>query len=86
MCDWLFEAGHTRRTDESNRLCRAQSAGMRKQFGSDMKPLQAGLAAKTAVWSMDLACSGFGGNDSVLDGALGFFHSMEIWNLRKAVY
>ncbi|USD83257.1 MmgE/PrpD family protein [Bacillus safensis] len=51
----------------------AQSAGMRKQFGSDMKPLQAGLAAKTAVWSMDLACSGFGGNDSVLDGALGFF-------------
>ncbi|MGE1144672.1 MmgE/PrpD family protein [Bacillus pumilus] len=51
----------------------AQSAGMRKQFGSDMKPLQAGLAAKTAVSSMDLACSGFGGNDSVLDGALGFF-------------
>lgn len=51
----------------------AQSAGMRKQFGSDMKPLQAGLAAKTAVWSIDLACSGFGGNDSVLDGALGFF-------------
>lgn len=51
----------------------AQSAGMRKQFGSDMKPLQAGLAAKTAVWSMDLACSGFGGNDSALDGALGFF-------------
>ncbi|MCY1119608.1 MmgE/PrpD family protein [Bacillus safensis] len=51
----------------------AQSAGMRKQFGSDMKPLQAGLAAKTAIWSMDLACSGFGGNDSVLDGALGFF-------------
>ncbi|QKN76575.1 MmgE/PrpD family protein [Bacillus pumilus] len=51
----------------------AQSAGMRKQFGSDMKPLQAGLAAKTAVWSMDLACSGFGGNKSVLDGTLGFF-------------
>ncbi|MER3125367.1 MmgE/PrpD family protein [Bacillus pumilus] len=51
----------------------AQSAGIRKQFGSDMKPLQAGLAAKTAVWSMDLACSGFGGNESVLDGALGFF-------------
>ncbi|QLI79449.1 MmgE/PrpD family protein [Bacillus pumilus] len=51
----------------------AQSAGMRKQFGSDMKPLQAGLAAKTAVSSMDLACSGFGGNESVLDGALGFF-------------
>ncbi|MEH3001572.1 MmgE/PrpD family protein [Bacillus pumilus] len=51
----------------------AQSAGMRKQFGSDMKPLQAGLAAKTAVWSMDLACSGFGGNESVLDGTLGFF-------------
>ncbi|PRR89287.1 MULTISPECIES: MmgE/PrpD family protein [unclassified Bacillus (in: firmicutes)] len=51
----------------------AQSAGMRKQFGSDMKPLQAGLAAKTAVWSMDLASSGFGGSESVLDGALGFF-------------
>ncbi|WP_368197772.1 MmgE/PrpD family protein [Bacillus pumilus] len=51
----------------------AQSAGMRKQFGSDMKPLQAGLAAKTAVWSMDLACSGFGGNEAVLDGTLGFF-------------
>ncbi|UUD43119.1 MmgE/PrpD family protein [Bacillus pumilus] len=51
----------------------AQSSGMRKQFGSDMKPLQAGLAAKTAVWSMDLACSGFGGNESVLDGENGFF-------------
>ncbi|PCK23062.1 hypothetical protein CEY02_01955 [Bacillus pumilus] len=51
----------------------AQSAGMRKQFGTDMKPLQAGLAAKTAVWSMDVACSGFGGSDSVLDGENGFF-------------
>ncbi|MEW4193968.1 MmgE/PrpD family protein [Bacillus altitudinis] len=51
----------------------AQSAGMRKQFGTDMKPLQAGLAAQTAVWSMDLACSGFGGSESVLDGELGFF-------------
>ncbi|MBS9752319.1 MmgE/PrpD family protein, partial [Pseudomonas aeruginosa] len=51
----------------------AQSAGMRKQFGTDMKPLQAGLAAKTAVWSIDLACSGFGGSESLLDGELGFF-------------
>ncbi|MGE6632022.1 MmgE/PrpD family protein [Bacillus sp. NPDC077027] len=52
----------------------AQSAGMRKQFGTDMKPLQAGLAAKTAVYSMDLALSGFGGNQTVLDGELGFFN------------
>ncbi|OLP65639.1 hypothetical protein BACPU_12570 [Bacillus pumilus] len=51
----------------------AQSAGMRKQFGTEMKPLQAGLAAKTAVWSMDLACSGFGGSDTALDGDTGFF-------------
>ncbi|MEI4790828.1 MmgE/PrpD family protein [Bacillus sp. FJAT-53060] len=51
----------------------AQSAGMRKQFGTHMKPLQAGLAAKTAVWSMDVACLGFGGSDSVLDGENGFF-------------
>ncbi|MGX9291968.1 MmgE/PrpD family protein [Bacillus sp. A015] len=51
----------------------AQSAGIRKQFGTDMKPLQAGIAAKTAVWSMDLACTGFGGSDSVLDGENGFF-------------
>ncbi|ATH92886.1 hypothetical protein ACH95_20930 [Bacillus glycinifermentans] len=51
----------------------SQSAGMRVQFGTEMKPLHAGHAARSGLFAVKLAQSGFGGSDAALDGELGFF-------------
>ena len=51
----------------------SQSAGMRVQFGTEMKPLHAGLAAQSGLFAVKLAQAGFGGSNAALDGELGFF-------------
>ncbi|HCQ8415914.1 TPA: MmgE/PrpD family protein [Klebsiella michiganensis] len=52
-------------------LAATQSAGLRAQFGSDVKPLHAGLAAQTAVIATQLTLAGFHGQaDNVLDSFL----------------
>jgi 2-methylcitrate dehydratase PrpD len=49
-------------------IATTQSAGLRAQFGSDVKPLHAGLAAQTAVIATQLTLAGFHGQpDNVLD-------------------
>ncbi|NTU25687.1 MmgE/PrpD family protein [Bacillus tequilensis] len=50
-----------------------QSAGMRVQFGTEMKPLHAGLAAQAGLLAVKLAQSEFGGTRTALDGETGFF-------------
>lgn len=50
-----------------------QSAGMRVQFGTEMKPLHAGLAAQAGLLAVKLAQSEFGGSRTALDGETGFF-------------
>ncbi|MCI4214398.1 MmgE/PrpD family protein [Dickeya dianthicola] len=52
-------------------LAASQAAGLRAQFGSAMKPLHAGLAARAGLSAVQLASAGFHGNhDTVLDAFL----------------
>lgn len=51
----------------------SQAGGLRVHFGTETKPLHAGLAAAGAVRSIQLAAEGFQASDSALDGGTGFF-------------
>lgn len=53
-------------------LAATQSAGLRAQFGSQAKPLHAGLAARAGLQSVDFAAAGLRGNADVLDAERGF--------------
>lgn len=53
-------------------LAATQSSGLRVQFGSDGKPLHAGLAARNGLLSALLARSGFQGATAALDGPNGY--------------
>ncbi|MGL5363692.1 MAG: MmgE/PrpD family protein [Bosea sp. (in: a-proteobacteria)] len=48
------------------------ASGSKVQFGSEMKPVHAGLAARNGVLAMRLANQGIGVSDDVFDGAWGF--------------
>jgi len=54
-------------------LAATQSAGLRLQFGSEAKPLHAGLAARAGVFAAELAAAGLQGSPQALDGPVGFF-------------
>ncbi|WP_051248496.1 MmgE/PrpD family protein [Inquilinus limosus] len=64
----LDEAGTARALG----LATTQSAGLRLQFGSDAKPLHAGLAARAGLFATRLALAGFGAADDAFDGPIGF--------------
>jgi 2-methylcitrate dehydratase PrpD len=50
-----------------------QASGLRAQFGTEAKPLHAGLAAHASLLSVKLAEENFGGTQQALDGKIGFF-------------
>ncbi|WP_432775562.1 MmgE/PrpD family protein [Brevibacillus gelatini] len=50
-----------------------QASGLRAQFGTETKPLHAGLAAQSALLAVRLAEADFGGSSQALDGKHGFF-------------
>ncbi|SFM47483.1 MmgE/PrpD family protein [Methylobacterium pseudosasicola] len=52
-----------------------QAAGLRLQFGSDAKPLHAGLAARNGLVAARLAEAGLSGADDCLDGENGFLQA-----------
>ncbi|MGQ7938598.1 MmgE/PrpD family protein [Paraburkholderia sp. D1E] len=54
-------------------LAATQSAGLRLQFGSEAKPLHAGLAARAGLFAAELAAAGLQGSSEALDGPIGFF-------------
>ncbi|MFM0369326.1 MmgE/PrpD family protein [Paraburkholderia aspalathi] len=54
-------------------LAATQSAGLRLQFGSEAKPLHAGLAARAGLFAAELAAAGLQGSAEALDGPVGFF-------------
>ncbi|GIP31989.1 MmgE/PrpD family protein [Paenibacillus sp. J2TS4] len=54
-------------------LATTQASGLRVHFGTETKPLHAGLAASSAVRSLLLADVDFQSNRTSLDGNLGFF-------------
>lgn len=49
-------------TQQSLGLAATQAAGLRAQFGTDAKPLHAGLAARAGLTAVKLAFAGFAGN------------------------
>lgn len=51
----------------------SQAGGLRVHFGTETKPLHAGLAAAGAVRSIQLAAEDFQASTSALDGNTGFF-------------
>ncbi len=53
-------------------IAATQAAGLRLQFGSEVKPLHAGLAARAGVLAVQLAQAGLVGNDAFLDGRMSF--------------
>ncbi|SFE54419.1 MmgE/PrpD family protein [Trichococcus pasteurii] len=52
----------------------SQASGLRVQFGTEMKPLHAGLAAQQAVQSIEWTQQDFHGTEMALDSAIGFLH------------
>ncbi|MGP7816715.1 MmgE/PrpD family protein [Niallia sp. 01092] len=50
-----------------------QASGLRFQFGTETKPLHAGLAAQAALQSIDFIEIGLSGSLTGLDGRVGFF-------------
>ncbi|OUM94773.1 MAG: hypothetical protein A9Z00_00960 [Thermobacillus sp. ZCTH02-B1] len=54
-------------------LAATQAAGLRVHFGTETKPLHAGLAAAAAVRALRLAEAGVQASRASLDGRLGFF-------------
>ncbi|MBU9684057.1 MmgE/PrpD family protein [Burkholderia gladioli] len=53
-------------------IAATQSAGLRLQFGSEIKPLHAGLAARAGLFASELAAAGLAGAPAALDGPGGF--------------
>lgn len=53
-------------------LAATQSAGLRVQFGTDAKPLHAGLAARAGLLAVHLAEAGLAGAPTFADGPIGF--------------
>ena len=53
-------------------LALTQASGYVEQFGSVVKPMQAGFAARDGLSSAMMAAAGLAGNDGILDGERGF--------------
>jgi 2-methylcitrate dehydratase PrpD len=53
-------------------LAATRAAGLKSQFGTMGKPMNAGLAAECGVLAVDLAARGFVSNPQALDGPQGF--------------
>ena len=56
-------------------IAASQAAGLRENFGTMMKPFQAGHAAESGVVSADLAALGWTGAEQILEAQRGFFHA-----------
>jgi 2-methylcitrate dehydratase PrpD len=55
-------------------IAASMASGSRQNFGTMTKPLHAGLAARDAVLSAQLAASGFTADQNQLESPLGYFH------------
>jgi 2-methylcitrate dehydratase PrpD len=67
-----YDAGKTRR---ALGIAGGQSSGLRENFGTMMKPFQAGHAAEGGVVAADLAALGWTAAEQILEAPVGFFHA-----------
>jgi 2-methylcitrate dehydratase PrpD len=56
-------------------IAASHAAGLRENFGTMMKPFQAGHATESGVVAADLAALGWTGADQILEAQRGFFHA-----------
>ncbi len=56
-------------------IAASHAAGLRENFGTMMKPFQAGHATESGVASVDLAALGWTGAEQILEAQRGFFHA-----------
>jgi 2-methylcitrate dehydratase PrpD len=56
-------------------IAASQAAGLRENFGTMMKPFQAGHATESGVVAADFAALGWTGADQILEAQRGFFHA-----------
>jgi 2-methylcitrate dehydratase PrpD len=67
-----LDAVHTARAFA---IAASQAAGLRENFGTMMKPFQAGHATESGVVAADLAALGWTGAEQILEAERGFFHA-----------
>ncbi|MFC3123741.1 MmgE/PrpD family protein [Pseudoroseomonas globiformis] len=73
------------RTAQALGIAATQSAGLRLQFGSEIKPLHAGLAARSGLLAVTLAEAGLEGSERFLDGATSFLAAFAQGQARPAL-
>jgi len=69
------------RTVHALGIAASEASGLKKNFGSMVKPLHAGSTARKGLWAAALAEKGLVADAEVLDGQFGFF---EMFNGRQA--
>jgi 2-methylcitrate dehydratase PrpD len=67
-----LDATHTARAFA---IAASLASGLRENFGTMMKPFQAGHAAESGVVAADLAALGWTGAEQILEAQRGFFHA-----------
>jgi 2-methylcitrate dehydratase PrpD len=67
-----LDAVHTARAFA---IAASQAAGLRENFGTMMKPFQAGHATESGVVAADFAAIGWTGAEQILEAERGFFHA-----------
>jgi 2-methylcitrate dehydratase PrpD len=63
------------RTSWAFAIAASHAAGLRENFGTMMKPFQAGHATESGVVAADLAALGWTGAEQILEAQRGFFHA-----------
>ncbi len=63
-------------------IAASQASGLRGNFGSDVKPLQAGNAARTGIFATQLANRNFVGVGDIVGADLGFLHVLGLGKAR----
>ncbi len=58
-------------------IAASEASGLKENFGSMVKPLHAGLAARAGVMAALLAQGGMTGSAKAIDGPQGFLHAMD---------
>ena len=65
------------RTVHALGIAASEASGLKKNFGSMVKPLHAGSAARKGVWAASLAEMGLASDAEVLDGTFGYFEMFD---------
>ena len=64
-------------TNHAFAIAASEASGLKENFGSMVKPLHAGLAARSAILAADLAAAGMTASLSAIDGPQGFLAAFD---------